>query len=92
MVATLLNAPSGTTFGTMAATRLSSDPPVPSGSQYDYDVPNDGTTVLTIDRTSAGGSFSFQVLMNPQWPGMAASAFVTPKNVAIDSWSLTSHN
>jgi hypothetical protein len=87
MIVSLLNAPSGAAFSTSPAVRFSSDPPLPPGQT---DQPNPGVTVLTVDLPA--GSYSLQVLFNPQWSGMSQSSFVTPPSVAIDSWSLTSHN
>ncbi|EIW72775.1 heparinase II/III family protein [Tremella mesenterica] len=91
----LLSGPEGATFTTMAAVRLSQDPPAPTGSPYDIEnqgwVSDDGVTVVAID-SQAGGTFSIQVLFNPQWDGMDSSAFVTPKSVALTDWSLTSHS
>lgn len=90
--AKILSGPSGAKFTTMDAVRLSQDPPLPNGGQgEDADQPNDGVTVLVID-TPAGGTFSLQVLFNPQWSGLAASDYVTPPGVNITAWSLTSHN
>jgi hypothetical protein len=82
MKVSILNAPSGATFTTTAAVRLVPNPTHP-------DQPNPGVTVLVIDLPA--GTYSLQVLFNPQWPGMAAGDFVTPPSVALDSWSLTSH-
>ena len=47
------------------------------------------TSVLTIDIKP--GQYSLQVVFNPQWNGMSSNDFITPNNVAIDDWSLTSH-
>lgn len=87
--ATILN-PSGLTFSTMDAVPLPQDPPIPTG-QYAENPSNDGVTVLVIE-TDQGGDFSLQVLLNPQWDGMDASAFVSPPNIPIEQWSVTSHN
>jgi hypothetical protein len=83
----ILNAPSGVTFTTAQPVRYSSDPALPTGGT---DPSNDNVTVLVIDIPS--GTNSIQVLFNPQWPDMNSNQFVTPKSVAIDNWSLTSHN
>ena len=83
----ILNAPSGATITTADPVRLSTDPALPSGA---VDSPNPGVTVVVIELPA--GTYSLQVLFNPQWDGMSASDFVTPPSVAIDSWSLTSHN
>ena len=38
------------------------------------------------------GEYSLQVLFTPQWPDMSSSDYVTPPSVAIDSWTLRSHD
>jgi hypothetical protein len=86
MQVSILNPPSGASFGTAQAVRLSTDPPLPQGQ---VDQPNPGVTVLTIDLPA--GQYSLQVLFNPQWSGMSASAFVTPPSVPLSQWSVTSH-
>lgn len=93
LVATL-RSPSGATFGTEDAQRLSSDP---TTTQFDgatvtmsEDQPNPGVTVLTID--VAAGTNTIEVLFNPQWNGWTESDFVNPPDVAIADWSVTSHN
>jgi hypothetical protein len=91
MIASLLNAPSGVSFGTAQPTRASNDPALPTGS-YAVDLPNDGVTVLTVNGPTDGSAWSNQVLLNPQWPAGAAAAAVTPKSVPVQSWSVTSHN
>ncbi|KAF8578727.1 heparinase II/III family protein [Ramaria rubella] len=83
----LLNPPSGAKFTVQNAERLASDPPLPPGQ---VDQPNPGVLVLTIALPQ--GQYSLQVLFNPQWDGMAASAFQTPPAVPVSSWSLDSHN
>lgn len=83
----VLNPTSGVTITTGPAQRFSDDPPLPAGAE---DQPNDGVTVVMINLDP--GTYSLQVLFNPQWPGMSSSDFVTPPNVALDSWTLTSHN
>lgn len=87
MQMTILNPPDGVTITTGDAVRFSDDPPLPDGQ---VDQPNPGVTVVMISLPA--GQYSLQVLFNPQWSGMSASDFVTPPSVAIDSWSLTSHN
>ena len=89
MIMQILNMPSGAKLGTAQPVRFSTDPPLPTGPG-DEDQPNTGVTVVTIDLPA--GSYSLQVLFNPQWPGMSSSDFVTPPSVALDSWTLTSHN
>jgi hypothetical protein len=85
----LLNAPSGAVFSPQDAVRLPGDPPLPTDAAS-QDQPNVGVTVLSI--VLPAGQYNLQVLFNPQWPGLSASAFVTPPSVALDSWSTTSHN
>lgn len=84
----LLNPGSGVAFSTKEAVRASTDPALPDGQ---VDQPNPGVTVLCIT-LATGGTQSLQVLFNPQWSGMSESDFKTPASVAIDQWSLTSHN
>jgi hypothetical protein len=96
MIMQILNAPSGAKFTQSSpAQRNQNDPPVPQSSDpqqqlENNDQPNPGVTQLMIALDA--GTYSLQVLFNPQWPGMASSDFVTPKNVPIGQWSLTSHN
>lgn len=93
LIATIINGPSGATFSREDATSDSSDPapPAPTGQERPGNVPNEGVSVLVVD-IPGGSDFSLSILLNPQWEGMAAGDFVTPPNVGIDSWSLTSHN
>lgn len=86
MQAQLLS-PAGAKFGTAQPVRLSTDPALPSGGTDD---PNPGVTVLTIDLGTTDSNV--QVVFNPQWSGMDANAYVTPRSVALASWSTTSHN
>jgi hypothetical protein len=88
--ASILNAPSGVSFSTMAATPMTQDPPIPTG-EYAENPSNEGVTVLVIE-TEGGSDLSLQVLLNPQWDGMAASDFVSPPSVPVSEWSVTSHN
>ncbi|KAF8078779.1 chondroitin AC/alginate lyase [Lyophyllum atratum] len=85
MKVSMLTPPDGAKFTTSAAQRLPSNvtPPVP-------DQENPGVTVLIISLPA--GTYNLQVLFNPQWSGMSDSDFVTPKEVPLASWSLTSHN
>ncbi|OBZ79350.1 3-ketoacyl-CoA thiolase 5, peroxisomal [Grifola frondosa] len=83
----ILNAPSGVTITQGPATRFSNDPALPANQT---DQLNPGVTVVMINMPA--GTYSLQVLFNPQWSGMSASSFVTPPSVPIDSWTLTSHN
>jgi hypothetical protein len=84
MEVTILNPPSGAVFTTSAAVRFPTDPIPP-----DPDQPNPGVTVLIISLPA--GTYSLQVLFNPQWPGMSASDYVTPPSVPLTAWSVTSH-
>jgi hypothetical protein len=81
----LLNGPSGAVISTTQPIRYPSDPIPPEADQA-----NPGVTVVLID-IPQGGTYNLQVLFNPQWPGMASSAFVTPAEVDLGNWSLTSH-
>ena len=81
----LLNPPSGAKFTTSDAVRFPSSPAPPQADQ-----PNPGVTVLIISLPA--GTFTLEVLFNPQWPGMSESDFVTPPSVSLASWSLTSHD
>ncbi|KAF9462099.1 heparinase II/III family protein [Collybia nuda] len=85
MLVTMLNPPTGATFSSSDAVRMPSDvtPPIP-------DQENPGVKVLIISLPA--GTYNLQVLFNPQWSGMASGDFVTPKAVALDDWSLTSHD
>ncbi len=84
---TILNPPNGVSITTGPAVRFSDDPPLPPDAS---DQENPGVTVVMINLPA--GTYSLQVLFNPQWAGMSASDFKTPPAVAIDDWSLTSHN
>ncbi|KAF7363785.1 hypothetical protein MSAN_01036400 [Mycena sanguinolenta] len=81
----MLNPPSGAKFTTTDAVRFSTDvtPPIP-------DQPNPGVTVLIIDLPA--GTYNLQVLFNPQWPSSDGVNYVTPPSVALDSWTLRSHD
>ena len=83
----ILNVPSGAVLSHADATRFADDPALPEGQT---DQPNPGVTVVTIDLPA--GSYSLQVLFNPQWPDMSASDFKTPPSVQLSDWTLTSHN
>ena len=83
---TILNPPDGVSMTTGDAVRFSDDPALPDGAS---DQPNPGVTVVMINLPA--GTYSLQVLFNPQWNGMSSSDFQTPSAVAIDDWSLTSH-
>ena len=87
LVMSILDPPEGVTVTTGPAVRFDDDPPLPPGQT---DMPNPGVTVVMINLPA--GTYSLQVLFNPQWDGMSASDFQTPPSVPIDSWTLTSHS
>ncbi|WVQ82765.1 hypothetical protein IAT38_004897 [Cryptococcus sp. DSM 104549] len=89
LIASIVQGPSGAAFATAEPTRSSSDPALPTAT-IDQDQENPGVTVLTVD-VDAGGTFSLQVLFTPQW-GSGFTAVDSVSNVALDQWSLTSHN
>ncbi|ORY32309.1 chondroitin AC/alginate lyase [Naematelia encephala] len=93
LIASILQGPSGVGFSTAEPTRTAQDPPNPSGpaGTLDDDQPNPGVTVLVVDNPN-GGNHSLSILFDPQWSDFTESNYVTPPNVALDSWSLTSHN
>ncbi|KAJ6621575.1 chondroitin AC/alginate lyase [Mycena sp. CBHHK59/15] len=83
MNVSIQNPPSGAAFTTSEAKRFDTDetPPVP-------DQENLGVTVLIISLPA--GTYNLQVLFNPQWKDK--TTFVTPPSVALDNWTLASHN
>ena len=86
-------AAAGARFSTAEPVRYSTDPALPQqptfdGEQEVADQENLNTTVLVIDLP--GGTYSLQVLFNPQWDD--GTTFVTPPSVAIADWTLESHN
>lgn len=85
LIMQVLNPPSGLNISTSAAQRFASDPPPPQPDQ-----PNPGVTVVTMDLPA--GTYTLQVLFNPQWSGMSSSDFKTPPSVALADWTLTSHD
>ena len=87
MIASILDSAPSATFGTAQPTPTGSVTSPPSGESNS---PNPGVTVLTVDIPA--GSTTLEVLFNPQYDGMAASAYATPSSVPLSSWSLTSHN
>jgi hypothetical protein len=87
MVANILGSAPSATFGTAQPTPTGTVDSPPAGGTNS---PNPGVTVLTIDVPA--GTTTLEVLFNPQWEGMAASAYATPSSVPLSSWSLTSHN
>ncbi|ORY74549.1 chondroitin AC/alginate lyase [Leucosporidium creatinivorum] len=87
LIATLQE-PSGASFAVTAdPTRTSSLGALPSGQ---VDQPNDGVSLLTI--AIAAGTNTIAVLFNPQYEGVSADTYITPASVALDSWTLTSHD
>ncbi|EJF66889.1 hypothetical protein DICSQDRAFT_95739 [Dichomitus squalens LYAD-421 SS1] len=87
LIMSILNPPDGVTITTGPAKRFDNDPPLPAG-MTDQDNP----TVTVVMINLPAGTYSLQVLFNPQWDGMSSSDFVTPPSVPIDQWTLTSHN
>lgn len=85
MTMEILNPPSGAQFATGQAVRFPSDPALPTGQ---VDQPNPGVTVVSISLPA--GQYTLQVLFNPQWSNLKASDYVTPANVPLSQWSLTS--
>jgi hypothetical protein len=79
----MLSPPSGAAFTKGPAVRFDTDPTPP---EPDQDNPN--VTVLMI--TLPAGTYTIQVLFNPQWPGTVT--YVTPPTVALDQWTLRSHD
>ncbi|TIB34567.1 hypothetical protein E3P84_01741 [Wallemia ichthyophaga] len=82
-------------FGQEKAEPDSSDELPENGEGENAAIPNvdshgNETNVLTIDIPA--GSYSLQISFEPQWDGMSSDDFQTPKNVAIDDWSLRSHD
>ncbi|KAJ6604490.1 chondroitin AC/alginate lyase [Mycena vulgaris] len=82
MQVSIQNPPTGAVFTTSEAKRFDTDPapPVP-------DQDNPGVTVLIISLSA--GTYSLQVLFNPQWKDVS---LVTPPSVQLDSWTLRSHD
>ncbi len=88
--AIIVNGPTGAAFEQLRATRYATDPALPTGEE-NQDQSNGNTTVLAIT-IPGGGTFSLQVLFNPQYTGATSSSYITPKNVSLSSWTVTSHN
>lgn len=104
--AKLISGPSGATFSNLEPVRYATDPALPAplyenstAGWVDYgsenlnaDRSNDGVSVLAVTVTG-GGTFSLQVLFNPQYTNTTVlDSLVTPPNVTVTDWSLTSHN
>ncbi|GAA6035855.1 hypothetical protein JCM8097_005739 [Rhodosporidiobolus ruineniae] len=93
LIATL-RSPSTAAFTTLPATRLADDPTTTTEGSTSYtmspDQDNGDAKVLAIDVDA--GTQVIEVLFNPQWDGFKDSDFVNPPDVAIDSWTLTSHD
>jgi hypothetical protein len=87
LVMQVLSPTTGVTITKGDAVRFSDDPPLPADGN---DPDNTGVTVIMINLDP--GTYSLQVLFNPQWPNMQASDFKTPPSVPIGSWNLKSHN
>ena len=80
----LLRSPTTATFGTAQPVRLATDPALPTGG---VDLPNPGVTVLIVNVPA--GTQTVEVLFNPSWNSSFTAA--VPPDVALGSWSLTSH-
>ncbi|GAA5866724.1 hypothetical protein JCM8547_002738 [Rhodosporidiobolus lusitaniae] len=90
LIATI-QSPSGGAFTTLQPVRLSSDPTSSAGVTMSADQPNPDELVLAID--VAEGDQTIEVLFSPQWSDFSSSDYISdPADVAIDDWSLTSHN
>jgi hypothetical protein len=81
----VLNPPDGLTITREDAVRYASDP-----APLVPDQANPGISVVVMSLPA--GTYTLEVLFNPQWPGMSDSDFKTPTTVPLDSWSLTSHD
>jgi hypothetical protein len=95
MIMQILNPPDGAKFTQQDAVRFANDPLVPQVSDQaqqaqNNDQANPGVKQLMI--ALPAGTYSIQVLFNPQWPGMSSGDFKTPPNVPISKWTLTSHD
>ena len=85
MLITVPNPPAGMTMSRADPVRYESDPPAPEADPL-----NPGVSVLVIGVPQ--GQANLEVLFSPQWEGMAEGDYVTPNEVALDQWSLTSHS
>lgn len=86
MQVVLLNPPTGLQWQNVGPVRTEDAPALATGQEADQE--NPGVSVLSL--SIPAGTNSIQVLFNPQWEGF--SSFQTPNPVALDNWSLTSHN
>lgn len=83
MSVSIISPASGATFAKSDAKRFASDPTPPVPDQN-----NSPVQVLIVNMKA--GTYNLQVLFNPQWAD--GTQFITPKNVKLANWSLTSHN
>lgn len=81
----LVNPPQEVAWEALAPERTPNAPKLVDGQEADQ--PNPGVTVLSL--TIPAGTNTIQVLFNPQWDGF--SSFQTPGLVALNDWSLDSH-
>lgn len=77
--------PDGVSFKDLPSERTSNAPAIKPGL---IDETNGDARVLAIDIPA--GAATLQVVFNPQWDDF--SNFQTPPTVALDDWSLSSHN
>lgn len=56
-----------------------------TGTDIDQENPGITTVMIALD----AGNLNIQVLFNPQWDNVDLK---TPSSVALDSWSVTSHD
>lgn len=102
----LAGGPSGAVFTDLDPVRYATDPALPAplyenstADWVDYgamnlnaDRTNDGVSVLAVT-VSGGGTFSLQVLFNPQYTNSTElSSLITPPSVPVSEWTLTSHS
>ncbi|GAA5916634.1 hypothetical protein JCM6882_001563, partial [Rhodosporidiobolus microsporus] len=78
------------TFATEEPVRPSSEATSSDGYTMSDDQPNPGVTVLAVNVSA--GTRVIEVLFNPQWDDFSDSDYITPANVEIASWSVTSHD
>jgi hypothetical protein len=103
LTVTMLNPPDGAKFTSSDAVRFDTDPTPLAPDQENpgvkvliVDLPAGALFFsfcalgMAPDLPVFAGSYTLQMLFNPQWPGNVN--FVTPKSVTLDNWSLTSHD
>jgi hypothetical protein len=82
----ILSGPSGAKFQDLPSSRTAKAPQLLAGT---VDQDNSPARVLAIDIPA--GTTNLQVLWTPQWSDTSFKA-VTPPNVALADWGLSSHN